>query len=84
MVRVVSKPYLSYFATRQVLLCFGLSIVTRHYLGYGLVALLVEVNSVFLHIRQMLLIQGVSKRSLAYRLNSCLNVGTFVAQLEVK
>ncbi|XP_065335813.1 TLC domain-containing protein 2-like [Cloeon dipterum] len=62
----------------MVLMCFTLAIVTKHYLGYGLVALLVEVNSVFLHTRQLMLIQGFSKNHLTYRINSMLNIGTFV------
>ncbi|KAF4528449.1 hypothetical protein B566_EDAN015851 [Ephemera danica] len=61
-----------------VLLCFGLAMTTRYYLGYGLVALLVEVNSVFLHIRQLMLIQGVNKRQMIYRINSFFNVATFI------
>ncbi|XP_059482320.1 TLC domain-containing protein 2-like [Neocloeon triangulifer] len=62
----------------MVLMCFGLAVVTKHYLGYGIVALLVEVNSVFLHTRQLMLIQGISKNQLIYRINSMLNIGTFV------
>lgn len=61
-----------------VLLCFGLSVTTRFYVGYGLVALLVEVNSVFLHTRQLMLIQGINKRDSIYRLNSTLNLVTFI------
>ncbi|XP_067010877.2 TLC domain-containing protein 2-like [Anabrus simplex] len=61
-----------------VIICFGLSVSTRYYIGYGLVALLVEVNSVFLHIRQLLLIHSVSKTGLLYRFNSFLNLGTFL------
>ncbi|KAG8228654.1 hypothetical protein J437_LFUL008305 [Ladona fulva] len=61
------------------ILCFGLCVCTRYYLGYGLVALLVEVNSVFLHIRQLMLIQGIpAKDHILYRINTSLNLGTFV------
>ncbi|XP_063221074.1 TLC domain-containing protein 2-like [Bacillus rossius redtenbacheri] len=61
-----------------VILCFGLAVSTRYYLGYGLMALLVEMNSIFLHVRQLLLIQGVPRGHLLYRLNSLFCLGTFV------
>jgi len=62
----------------MVILCFGLAVVTRQYLGYAVVALLVEVNSVLLHVRQMLIVQGVPKSHRGYRLNALLNAATFV------
>lgn len=43
-----------------------------------MVALFVEVNSIFLHTRQLLNIMGVSKKEPKYRLNSMINIGTFV------
>ncbi|CAG2057614.1 unnamed protein product [Timema podura] len=61
-----------------VIICFGLSVMTRYYLGYGLMALLVEVNSIFLHIRQLMLIQSLRKSHILYRLNSLLTIGTFI------
>ncbi|CAL4071729.1 unnamed protein product [Meganyctiphanes norvegica] len=61
-----------------VILCFGLAVVTKVYLGYAVVALLVEVNSVFLHLRQLLIIVGTKKNLSHYRLNSLLNIGTFI------
>ena len=45
---------------------------------YAVVALFVEVNSIFLHIRQLLNLTGVSKKEPKYRMNSMLNIGTFV------
>ncbi|XP_037091717.1 TLC domain-containing protein 2-like isoform X2 [Pollicipes pollicipes] len=63
---------------RRVILCFGLAVVTRLYLGYAVVALVVEVNSVLLHVRQMLIVQGVAKHNKWYRLNSLINVATFL------
>ena len=41
-------------------------------------ALLVEVNSVFLHVRQILVIIGVQKRNSFYKINSLLNISTFL------
>jgi len=61
-----------------VILCFGLAELTRLYVGFAVVALLVEVNSVFLHTRQLLIIQGFSRAHSGYRLNSLVNVGTFL------
>nr|CAD7438517.1 unnamed protein product [Timema bartmani]CAD7461066.1 unnamed protein product [Timema tahoe] len=61
-----------------VIICFGLSVMTRYYLGYGLMALLVEVNSIFLHIRQLMLVQSLRKSHILYRLNSLLTIGTFI------
>lgn len=45
---------------------------------YAVVALFVEVNSVFLHTRQLFIITGVNKKEPKYRLNSMINIGTFV------
>ncbi|XP_071447185.1 TLC domain-containing protein 2-like isoform X2 [Hetaerina americana] len=62
-----------------VITCFGLCINTRYYLGYGLVALLVEVNSVFLHTRQLMLVQGIpAKDHFLYHINTLLYLVTFV------
>lgn len=61
-----------------VMTCFGLSVCTSYYQGYSLVALLVEVNSIFLHLRQLMLLFGISKGATIYKANSILNLGTFV------
>lgn len=62
----------------MIVLCFGIAVVTQRYEGYALVALLVELNSVFLHLRQLLQFSGFTKNDPRYRLNSLLNLGTFV------
>lgn len=36
-----------------------------------------EINSVFLHVRELLKIAGVQKTSPAYRVNSYVNVGLY-------
>lgn len=61
-----------------VILCFGLAVWSAMFVGYAVVALFVEVNSIFLHTRQLLKIMGVSNQDPKYRLNSMLNIGTFV------
>ncbi|KAG9265197.1 TLC domain-containing protein 2 [Astyanax mexicanus] len=60
-----------------VITCFGLSVLTCRYIGFAVVALLVEINSIFLHLRQMLRMANVSK-STFYRVNSMINLGTYV------
>lgn len=61
-----------------VISCFGLAVWSTMFVGYAVVALFVEVNSIFLHIRQLLNLTGVSKKEPKYRMNSMLNIGTFV------
>lgn len=73
-----SKSYELMVHHMLVISCFMLSMSTYNYTGYTLMALLVEVNSVFLHVRQLMIIQNVSRACTLYRLNSSLNLGTFV------
>uniref|UniRef100_A0A3P8P1D7 TLC domain-containing protein n=1 Tax=Astatotilapia calliptera TaxID=8154 RepID=A0A3P8P1D7_ASTCA len=71
-----------------VISCFGLAVTSRLYLGFAAVSLLVEINSVFLHLRQLLILSGRRNKpgteltapqpSLAYSITSWLNVGTFL------
>ncbi|KAL1140159.1 hypothetical protein AAG570_000091 [Ranatra chinensis] len=61
-----------------VILCFGLAMVQKLYMGYALMALLLEVNSIFLHLRQLMIIQQWSKMSPLFRINNSFNLGTFV------
>ncbi|KAM9801377.1 TLC domain-containing protein 2 [Neosynchiropus ocellatus] len=60
-----------------VITCFGLSVVSCRYVGFAVVALLVEINSVFLHLRQMLRMASLAAGTL-YRVNSIVNLGTYV------
>ncbi|KAL7642129.1 UNVERIFIED_CONTAM: hypothetical protein RMT77_006689 [Armadillidium vulgare] len=61
-----------------VIVCFGLSIMTTFYIGYAVVSLLVEINSIFLHSRQLFNIVGTQKSDFTYRLNSLMNIFTFI------
>jgi hypothetical protein len=61
-----------------VVVCFGIAASTKRYVAYGTAALVVEVNSVLLHARQLLIIQGVSRQSAVYAKVAVLNVVTFV------
>ncbi len=46
--------------------------------GYGMLACLIEMNSVFLHGRMLFLMYGVSKESLIFRINNLLNIVTYL------
>ncbi|KAJ8312695.1 hypothetical protein KUTeg_010068 [Tegillarca granosa] len=63
----------------HIITCFSVAIVTKYYIGYAVISLIVELNSVFLHMRQLLQICGYPKQNKIYRLNSLVNLGTFVA-----
>lgn len=60
-----------------VIACFGLSVISCKYVGFAVVALLVEINSVFLHLRQMLRMANAATGTV-YRVNSIINLGTYV------
>ena len=62
----------------MVILCFGIAVSTRTYVAYAALSLVVEINSVFLHARQLLTIGGIPKSSWIYRTNAIMNVSTFV------
>lgn len=61
----------------QVIVCFGIAVLLHQYVGFALVALLVEINSIFLHLRQILLMANLVHTT-CYRLNSVVNLGTYV------
>ncbi|XP_064618960.1 TLC domain-containing protein 2-like isoform X1 [Lineus longissimus] len=62
-----------------VCICFGVAIVFQKYVGYAVVALTVEWNSIFLHIRQIMHILAVPRSGTVYRINSLITLVTFVA-----
>lgn len=59
----------------KVIACYMVAVTTKLYVGYAVVGLLVELNSIFLHLRQLMQICGFAKTSACYRLNSLLNLG---------
>lgn len=63
----------------SVVFCYGLAVTSRQYIAYGALSLIVEINSIFLHARQLFIITHEPKSSLRYKANALLNVGTFVA-----
>ena len=60
-----------------MIVCFGIAVLLHQYVGFALVALLVEINSIFLHLRQILLMASLVHTT-CYRLNSIINLGTYV------
>lgn len=61
-----------------VITCYTIAVVQGQYVAYGGLSLGVEINSVFLHTRQLFIITEESKSSLRYKVNAVLNVGTFL------
>ncbi|XP_069768841.1 TLC domain-containing protein 2 [Narcine bancroftii] len=60
-----------------VIICFGISVCLYKYIGFAVVALLVEINSILLHLRQILLMANMRKTTV-FRINSIVNLGTYV------
>ena len=50
----------------------------KRFQGIGLLAFILEINGIFLHIRQLLLMYGYSKTSHIYRINNAINIMTFI------
>ncbi|XP_073985526.1 TLC domain-containing protein 2-like isoform X2 [Rhodnius prolixus] len=73
-----SKTYELIVHHFMVISCFTVSMTQHRYAGYTLMALLVEVNSVFLHVRQLMIMGKISKNAAVYRINNSFNLGTFV------
>ena len=58
--------------------CFGTAILSHRYVNFSTMALLVEINSVFLHIRKILILIGYSKNSDIYKVNGILNILSYI------
>lgn len=61
-----------------VITCYCVSLYTQMFINYSTVSLLVEVNSIFLHGRQLLNLFETPKESLAFRAMGLLNIATFI------
>ncbi|RZF34375.1 hypothetical protein LSTR_LSTR008914 [Laodelphax striatellus] len=61
-----------------VVMGFGIAMITYRYEGYVLCSLFIEINSIFLHLRQLMLIQQWGRDGVLYRINNSFNLGTFV------
>ncbi|XP_053504300.1 TLC domain-containing protein 1 [Ictalurus furcatus] len=62
-----------------VIWTFLYAVLTSHYVAGAVVALFVEVNSVFLHSRLMFKMAEVAKDSHLYTINKFLNVSTYIS-----
>ena len=61
-----------------VSLGLGFFLYQHRLVGYGMLACLIEVNSVFLHSRMLLIMYGYPKTSLLFRVNNIFNLLTFL------
>ena len=61
-----------------VILCFGICVVNQKFVNFVVVALLCEVNSIFLHIRQLLKFCNFPKNSKFYKLIIHLNIFSYI------
>ena len=61
-----------------VVACFGLAVVQKKFVNFVIVALLCEINSIFLHLRQMLNMAGVPSSFLVVRVNNLVNIVTYI------
>jgi len=61
-----------------VILCYSVAVISRQFVSFVSLSLIVELNSVFLHTRQLLIITSQPRESLGYRVNSLLNIITFL------
>lgn len=59
-----------------IIFCFSIVLVIRIYMGCLTVVLLLEINSVFLHLRHIMLHYNLSKKNLFYRINFLFNIFT--------
>uniref|UniRef100_UPI00358F7646 TLC domain-containing protein 2-like n=1 Tax=Myxine glutinosa TaxID=7769 RepID=UPI00358F7646 len=59
-----------------VVTCFGVVVLSRRYVGFAMVALLVELNSILLHTRQLLIMAGYRSGTTA-RVICLLNIASF-------
>ncbi|XP_005402668.1 PREDICTED: TLC domain-containing protein 2 [Chinchilla lanigera] len=60
-----------------VVCCFGFVVLSGHYVGFSVVSLLVEVNSICLHLR-ILLLTSHQAPSVAFSVTSLASLGTLV------
>ncbi|XP_070591620.1 TLC domain-containing protein 2 [Erythrolamprus reginae] len=60
-----------------VIVCFGFAFLARRFVGFAMVALLVEINSIFLHLRTILRMAGLAHTA-SFRLASLANLGTYL------
>ncbi|XP_018652939.1 hypothetical protein Smp_002920.1 [Schistosoma mansoni] len=60
-----------------IFLCFSSALLSGNYIGYAVVSLLPEVNSIFLHLRRAMNYLHVPKRNPFFRATCLLNISEF-------
>ncbi|KAK4471050.1 hypothetical protein MN116_000560 [Schistosoma mekongi] len=61
-----------------IFLCFSSALLSGKYIGYAVVSLLPEVNSVFLHLRRVMNYLHIPKENCFFHATCLLNIGTFI------
>ncbi|CAH8847206.1 unnamed protein product [Trichobilharzia szidati] len=61
-----------------IFLCFSSALLSGKYIGYAVVSLLPEVNSIFLHLRRLMNYLRVPKDNHFFRSICLVNIGTFI------
>lgn len=61
-----------------VILGYGLTVTSNQFIAYTAFSLFVEINTVFLHGRTLLLLSNVAKTSLRFKIVAMINVLTFI------
>ena len=61
-----------------VVLCYSVAVISAQFVAFVALSLIVEVNSVFLHARQLFIITSEPRNSPRYKTNALLNVVTFL------
>ncbi|PAA93629.1 hypothetical protein BOX15_Mlig006830g1 [Macrostomum lignano] len=61
-----------------IFITYGLAVVQRTYVAFAVVSLFMEVNSIFLHARQLANLRRANRSSIVYRFLCAANVGTLV------
>ncbi|CAH0394764.1 unnamed protein product [Bemisia tabaci] len=61
-----------------VLIGYTVPLSSLKYMGITLVGLLIEVNSIFLHLRTLMKLAKADTKSISYHVNNVVNLGTFV------
>ncbi|CAH8519203.1 unnamed protein product [Heterobilharzia americana] len=61
-----------------IFICFSSALLSGKYIGYAVVSLLPEVNSIFLHLRRVMNYLRIPKDNRFFRATCLLNIGTFI------
>ena len=60
-----------------ILGCFSNTLYFRRFVGYNMVALMIEFSNIFLHFRQLLLLSNYPRSGQLYQINCVVNIGEF-------